>query len=411
MVYKINDSKGIILTLLIAFFAFLTPMTEAYANIGEFEYEDNGLTRTENDGVADGGEEEDGGWFGWWDDFKNDVKDLGNDIGDFFQPAVNAVGSAWDWTAGKLSDGWDWTAQKLSEGWEATQNAWNDFTEWTSDVWANTPDWVKSTIAFVGVAAAVVGIAVVGVISAPIALVAIAGAGIAGGLYYALNGGSDSYSFLGALGWTFGGALLGGVGQATGVIGAGLNSLRVFAGRQLATMRLGFVLNRFATGSGLRAGLQVARGLGAAWMKIGGPAAFVTATSHAVNFALTGQFNAGEMLFDTGFAFATAPLGFGLTKGILNSFRSLRTVAAPIAGSVALGGFSNVAMQAFKGDATAMDFLIGSAVGLTFVLPDSLVTRYVNNSAASNTYEFVKKQLSDLLSNNMEKKVDPTSNK
>ncbi|WP_261134635.1 hypothetical protein [Bacillus sp. Marseille-Q3570] len=411
MVYQLNWRKTIVLTLVVAFFAYLLPMTEAHANIGEFEYDDSGLTRTENDGVGNGNEEDDGGWFGWWDDFKEGAGDVVDDVGDFFQPAVDAVDSAWDWTGEKISQWWDWTTQKVSEGWESTKNAWNDFTEWTSDVWANTPDWVKSSLAFVGIAAVVVGVAVVGIISAPVAIAAIVGAGIAGGLYYALNGGSESYSFLGALGWTAGGALLGGVGQATGALAAGANSLRIFAGRQLAGMRLAFTLNRFASGSGLRAGLQVARGLGAAWLKIGGPAAGITFGSHALNYILTGNIDYGEMVFDTGLAFATAPLGFGLTKGILNSFRTVRTVAAPIAGSVALGGFSNVAMQSFKGDATAMDFLIGSAVGLTFVLPDSLVTKFVNNSAASNTYEFVKKQLSDLLSNNLEKKVGPTNNK
>ncbi|MGP4082638.1 hypothetical protein ACTWQL_22430 [Pseudalkalibacillus sp. R45] len=403
MVYQLNWRKTIVLTLVAAFFAFLIPLSEAHANIGKFEYDDSGLTRTVNDGVGSSDEEDDGGWFSWWDDFKEGAGDVVEDVGDFFQPAVDAVDNALDWTGKKITEGWDWTTEKVSQGWD-------DFTNWTSDVWANTPDWVKSSLAFVGVAAVVVGIAVVGVISAPVAIAAIIGAGIAGGLYYALNGGSDSYSFLGALGWSAGGALLGGVGQATGALAAGANSLRIFAGRQLAGLRLGYVLNKFATGSGLRAGLQVAKGLGAAWMKVGGPAALVTFGSHVANFALTGEWNTGEILFDTGFAFATAPLGYGLTKGILNSFRSIRTVAAPIAGSIALGGFSNVAMQSFKGDATAMDFLIGSAVGLTFVLPDSLVTKYVNSNALSNTYEFTKKQLSDLLSNNLEK-IGSNSNK
>ncbi|MCF6139560.1 hypothetical protein [Pseudalkalibacillus berkeleyi] len=415
-----TKKRQTILLVMVALFAFLLPVSEVSANIGNFDYEDNGLTSTESDGKKDDGDKD--GLLGKLEDLLNGAKGLFGKAKDFFQPAVDAVGDAFDlikdkvsegldWMKNKFSEGWNWAKGMLSDGWAFAKNAWEGFTEWAGDVWAATPDWVKSTISFLGVSAAVVGTAIAGVISAPVAAVAVAGAGIAGGLYYLLNGGSEAYSFLGSLGWTAGGAIIGGVGQAIGAVSAGLSSLRVFAGRQLATMRLGYFLNRFATGSGIRAGLQVAKGLGGAWMKVGGPASLITAFSHLVNLGFTGDINGGEMVVDTGIALITAPLGFGLTKSFWSSAKTFQGLASPIFGSATLGGVSNVAIQAFKGDATGTDFLVGSAVGLTFVIPDAVVTKFVNNTSAEYTYEYIKKQIGDIFTDSSDKKVNASKNK
>ncbi|MGM7703768.1 hypothetical protein ACSVDE_18835 [Pseudalkalibacillus sp. Hm43] len=410
------DSKATwqkrMIILFVTLFALLIPVASVSANIGNYEYEDNGLTSTDGDGSGENENNDPGGLVGWFVKAKDITGDFVDKTRDFFDPAIEAGKDTWEWTKGKFSDGWEWTKDKASDGWDWTKNKWGDFTEWTGDVWEATPDWVKSSLAFVGVGAAAVGIAAAGIISAPVAAVAIVGAGLAGGLYYALNGGSDAYSFTGALGWTAGGAILGGVGQAIGAVGAGLNALRIAGGRQLASMRLGYILNRFATGgSGLRAGLQVAKGLGAAWLKVGSPLAIITFLSHITNFALTGELDRGEMFFDVGVTFLTAPLGFGLTKSLLSSVRTFKVFATHLFGGAVIGGFSNVAMQAYKGDATAMDFLIGSAVGLSFVIPDTYVNKVVNNSSVEYSYEYLKKQLSDVWSNHMDQKVDSKGNK
>ncbi|WP_270183000.1 hypothetical protein [Alkalihalobacillus sp. CinArs1] len=412
----------------------------ALAEVGELDYNNDNLNKTESDGdaTANDGKDKDH----WWD---IDWRGIGNDIGDAFNkgrdaldPFFDTVGDMGDFIAGGWdrftdwsSDTWndfsnwsqdtwssftdwsantwdsftDWSANTWDAFVDGTVNTWNAFTNFTSNIWDATPNWVKSTLSFVGVGAGIVGAVALGVISAPVAIAAGIGAGIAGGAYYLMNRNSD-YSFLGSLGWTAGGALLGGIGQATGAIAA----VRAYLGRKAATGLLSAQINRYALGSW---GAVAKRALYAYSKAAILPTAVVPGI-HGFNFIMTGEINWGSMAKDTAVTFATAPLGGALVSEVGTAIRSgfrLVNPIIPAAGAIGVAGGTNLLMQFLtSGQASFLDFGIGAAVGGAFISLDILLSRYPD-TRIQTTYEVLKKYLSDELSKIAEKEFSDKKTK
>lgn len=254
--------------------------------------------------------------------------------------------------------------------------------EWFSEAWDGLSDWTQDLIVTIGIVLGVVaGIAVlvvVGLISIPVALVAAAGAAIAAGIYFLINGGTESFNWVHALGWTVGGAIAGGLLQATGGLAAGARALWGAAQSSWTWMRgaaqmmwlrnvhlaiimplrqhgLGFVLKSmsmgalklFRAGAGLSLVFDGVRAV-AEYLKYGETS--LTIFESAIN-ALT--------------AGTAAVLTFGLARGFLHASVKGKIGLSLFSGGV-FGTLEATRGYLLTGSFTWSNFMLGAIVGFLF---------------------------------------------
>lgn len=194
-------------------FTLLLPFSPVYGD-SSIEYDDNGLTPTEQ-------QEGNSGGFGW-----------------------NPLGWDWSGVGDFFGDLWDGFVDGLSSAWEGTVDFFSNLGDMMADLWNALPDWAQDLIITVGlilgVAIAAVLLVVAGVISVAVAVVAVVAAAIAGIIYYALYGGTDAFNWMHAAGWIFGSALVAGLATfavtsiGLGTIWAGIKSFGAMLGSWIA---------------------------------------------------------------------------------------------------------------------------------------------------------------------------------
>ena len=194
--------------------ALLLPISTVLAD-SDIEYDDNGLTPTEQQAG------DSGGGFGW-----------------------NPLGWDWSGVGDFFGDLWDGFVDGLSSLWEGTVDFFSNLGEMISDLWNSLPDWAQDLIItiglVIGVAIAAVLLVVAGVISVAVAIVAIVAAAIAGAIYYALYGGTDAFNWMHATAWIFGSALVAGLAAfavtsiGLGTIWSGIQSFGAMLGSWIA---------------------------------------------------------------------------------------------------------------------------------------------------------------------------------
>ncbi len=207
--------------MLLVFLLFNPGASTAASTVGDIEYDNNGLTPTEQQGGSSNG--------------------------------INLNPLDWDWgQIGEIAlDG-------LKELWDGAVDVWDGFVDFLSDVggmigdiWESMPDWAQDLIITIGiVVAAVVVIAllvVAGVVTVIVGIVAAIAAIIAGGIYFAIHGGTDSFNPLHAAAWIFGSALAGGLlafaietGAMAVFLSSTWNGIRFLGGKLLLGLRLGW---------------------------------------------------------------------------------------------------------------------------------------------------------------------------
>ncbi|MCA0989594.1 hypothetical protein [Guptibacillus algicola] len=343
----------------------------ALAEVGDVDYKNDNFQKTESDGEATVNDSKKDSH--WWEEIGNYIGDAFNKGREFLAPLFDTVGDMgdvisdrWNKLMNFASDKWgelsslsqelwasftDWSANLWDGFIDGAVNGWNALTNFTSNLWDATPNWVKSTISFVGVGAGIVGGVALGIISAPVAIAAGIGAGIAGGAYYLMNRNSD-YSFLGSLGWTAGGALLGGIGQATGALaaaGRGLLSLGKSAWGQL---KLSYTAS--GTLSKITNGVSVG--------------VRISTMMSLTNSIITGEFNHSHLLIDivagglvTGLM---APISL-FAGGLLSAgkFGQYAAWGVPIA---TFGGIENFMVEGLKGEWLFTENFVAGFVGGMF---------------------------------------------
>ncbi|WP_416148244.1 hypothetical protein ACM26V_18735 [Salipaludibacillus sp. HK11] len=306
--------------------------------------------------------------------------DLGESLRDGFETAWDGIRNGgeitWDFmkeqgkrgmeNAGEL---WDDTVAKTSSLWESSLDWLNSAGEWIADKWDSLgdlgQDLVKTIVSVLGVAAIAVGIVLIGLVTWPVALVAIGGAALFAGIYFAINGGSDSFNWGHSFLWAAGGGLLGGVAQSMGGIVAGAKAL----GKAFIWARGGLQmmwLRNVHLGMKQLGALGFAKTVagGAAKLFFGGIAASLIIDG--INFYVLGiEKPVSQVITDSLFTGVASALTFGLAKGYI--FTSLGGKLGWAAYSGGVFGTMELFRGYFNtGSFEMSNFLIGAAVGAVF---------------------------------------------
>ncbi|UTR11086.1 hypothetical protein MM300_01775 [Evansella sp. LMS18] len=228
--------------------------------------------------------------------------------------------------------------------------------EWFSEAWDGLSDWTQDLIVTIGIVLGVVaGIAVlvvVGLISIPVALVAAAGAAIAAGIYFLVNGGTDSFNWLHALAWTVGGSITGGLLQGTGGLAAGARALWVAARSSALSPFSKAGLGYFFGGFGVSAGID-----------------FVSSFLHMLE---TGEWNLSmrEVIVNGIYTGIASLLTFGTAGKFLTATipgrLKLSMFKWPIYSGAVIGTLEFLRGYVLTGNMSFTDFFVGFLVGASF---------------------------------------------
>ncbi|RNA66847.1 hypothetical protein [Alteribacter keqinensis] len=221
--------------------------------------------------------------------FWNDTREFASDAWD----GLREVGSgSWDWMADMGETAWDWTRDRAVDVWDWTVDQATSAWEWLGD-WGQ--DLVKTVLTIVGVGVGIVALVALGIISVPVAIVAGIGAAVFGIGYFIIYGGTDAFNWVHGLLWTTGGAILGGILQATGALAA------------LGTLGKKAALSSWAW---LRQSPQMIAG----WVSRGG--SWLAGASRAAGSWLAGSARAaGSWVAGTAKTLGSAALGAARTAG------------------------------------------------------------------------------------------------
>ncbi|WP_164668240.1 hypothetical protein [Virgibacillus doumboii] len=321
---------------------------------------------------------------------------LGNLIGglwdDAKEIAKNVVGVTWDAITDLAGKGLDVV---LSIG-DSIGNAINSVTEWFNnlpDVWQDALLTIGAIVIAIVVVLGVIALGALliagSVFAIPAAVVigVIAGAALVGAAYFALNGGTDDFSFSHALMWAMGGGAVGAFfGTSAG--GAVVSALArkfapKFAAEFMLILRLG--------GRGM-----AARFLAGAWLKSAAiPMAGLVGFT-GINAAITGELpTAREFGQDAVLTLLTAPIGGPLASKAIGLFKNGRVfsgIAHAFAG-MNVGGITSFLMGAAgSGHGTWSDYLSGLVTSGLFIGLAPFAKRFLqNNRTREYVYELFKK--------------------
>jgi hypothetical protein len=346
------------------------PLQSAIADVDDVITENGGINETN---PSDGSDESAGGGgddVPWWKEALDTVVDIGVDLKDQLTDIGKDISNEWndflDSSEEFFSDVSDWFDTKWNEAGDWIQQKWNEAGDWLDkNKWAQTI--IAAVIATVVIVAVVAGLATLGVIGAiSLAVVVVIGVGaLAGGFIYQWIAGDD-YSFLGALGSSTVGGILGYLGMVSGAFASAGGWLRGTAwpavqgwvrntavpwitGKWQAgvnwvrTVAIPFIRTKFSTGvnfvrTKFTVGMNWMRTTAFPWMrtkviagwnffkanytignifksmKIGG---FISGAASATTGILTGDFNLIDVAVDT---FVGA-----LTGGILGPYMAVQT--------------------------------------------------------------------------------------
>ncbi|TRM12070.1 hypothetical protein FH966_10460 [Lentibacillus cibarius] len=322
-------------------------------------------------------------------------------LADLWDDAVDAGEKVWD----SLKDGakvtWDTIAGGAEASWDFIKNVGVSISDWYNDL----PDWGQDLIKTIG--AVIIGAAIViGVIVGGAALLgitiavgsviagAIAGAVLLGGGYFALNGGTDDFSFSHALMWATGGGFLGGFAFTS----AGSAVVTALARRLAPTFAQKLYLIFQLGGRGMAARFLLGTWLRKSVVPMSGLIIF-----EGLNIFMTGELpSARNFASNTILTLLTAPIGGHFTNKAISSFGNKKIVNGVLSASAGMniGGASSYLLEsAGSGSGSWIDYVVGMATAGLFMRLRPTVNKYMTDKTREIGYEVLQKSTGGQLSN------------
>ncbi len=327
------------------------------------------------------------GFTEWAENSINNLRNIGEELWDgftdFIDTAMNEIGEA------------------LSSIWDFIRNIPANLVEF----WNSLSDLTKTILAAILAIVLIIGGALLLGIALSVGLIVaiIAGVVLAATAYYQLFGGTELFSFTGALIWALTGGIASGVMLANGAFASILGTLRL--GGQLlmhklrmnlASFSLASVLYTKANGGIIGAIVALAKTSWGKGLIIGN---LITLVDYGIKFMNGDDLSFGQIALDIIINSIAGSIGGATIGKIITALknRNFVKVLELFEINAFLGGMSNVLVTE---NATFEDFLLGAGLGAAFVIPDIILDmRGISGDMVTVISESIKKIISNIFGN------------